>query len=229
VFGAKSVTSSIVRGNDGAQLSNVSSVTFCNVEGGAPGAGNIDLDALFVDAAAGDFHLQPLSPCIDAGDPATADPDGSVADMGAFPFQRLYTRTNTSLADWLDPGWPEVSALVGGKQVLTLNAAPHAGDVHFLVGSVSGTSPPTAVGGITLPLALDAYLAFTALHPNTPPLSSSLGLLGPTGLAQTVFALPPGSPAFLAGLTAHHAFVVLDLQTGGVPLVSNPEPVRIVP
>jgi hypothetical protein len=44
-------------------------------------------DPLFVDAAGNDYHLQSTSPCIDTGDPASAaDPDGSRADMGAFPF-----------------------------------------------------------------------------------------------------------------------------------------------
>jgi parallel beta-helix repeat protein len=47
--------------------------------------GNIDIDPLFVDAAEGDLHLQPTSPCIDAGDPLWAlDPDGTRTDMGAY-------------------------------------------------------------------------------------------------------------------------------------------------
>ena len=52
-----------------------------------PGEGSISQDPLFVDAENGDYRLQIDSPCIDAGDPdSPRDPDGSRADMGAFPF-----------------------------------------------------------------------------------------------------------------------------------------------
>lgn len=48
---------------------------------------NIFEDPLFVDAGIHDFHLQANSPCINAGDPGSPlDPDGSVADIGAFYF-----------------------------------------------------------------------------------------------------------------------------------------------
>ncbi|MDP8285109.1 MAG: hypothetical protein RAP03_00465, partial [Candidatus Electryonea clarkiae] len=48
---------------------------------------NIFLDPDFVDAANGDFNLEEESPCINAGDPTSpVDPDGTVADMGAYPF-----------------------------------------------------------------------------------------------------------------------------------------------
>ena len=40
---------------------------------------------MFVEANNGDFNLQTGSPAINAGDPnSTSDPDGSIADMGAF-------------------------------------------------------------------------------------------------------------------------------------------------
>ncbi len=58
------------------------------------GAGNIDADPLFADAPAGDFHLNPGSPCIDTGTHAGvfADMDGDPRplllgyDMGADEF-----------------------------------------------------------------------------------------------------------------------------------------------
>jgi hypothetical protein len=46
---------------------------------------NFEADPMFVDAAAGDFHLTPSSLGVDAGDPAAPeDPDGTRADIGPF-------------------------------------------------------------------------------------------------------------------------------------------------
>lgn len=65
--------------------------TYSDVDNGTGqpwfGVGCIEADPLFESAASGDFHLTGASPCIDAGDPASAlDPDGTQADMGAFYF-----------------------------------------------------------------------------------------------------------------------------------------------
>lgn len=45
---------------------------------------NIALDPLFTDAGGSDYTLQAASPCLDAGDPAYLDPDGTVSDQGCF-------------------------------------------------------------------------------------------------------------------------------------------------
>jgi hypothetical protein len=89
-FRAGLVRSSIVWQNVPDAIADpqaVTSVVYSDVQGGFTGAGNIDADPRFCDAIARDFHLRPNSPCIDTGDPTLPpDPNGSVADMGAYTF-----------------------------------------------------------------------------------------------------------------------------------------------
>ncbi len=55
------------------------------------GAGNLDTDPLFLNPAAGDYRLQPDSPCIDAGDPSDPfDPDSTVVDMGRYFYDQTF-------------------------------------------------------------------------------------------------------------------------------------------
>lgn len=72
-------------------------VTYCNVEGGWSGEGNIDADPLFVQPTGDDYHLTFNSPCKDAGDNSAAvlpsedcegDPriHGGTVDIGADEF-----------------------------------------------------------------------------------------------------------------------------------------------
>ncbi len=50
-----------------------------------PGTHDISYDPLFVGGTPYDFSLKCTSPCIDAGDPSLPnDPDGTIADMGAY-------------------------------------------------------------------------------------------------------------------------------------------------
>jgi hypothetical protein len=56
-----------------------------------PGEGNIIADPLFLDSAGGDFHIAYNSPALNAGDPAYGlDIDGTLPDLGAFPYIRPY-------------------------------------------------------------------------------------------------------------------------------------------
>ncbi len=84
---ATTAVNCIVWGNLGQAIADISggaTVTFSDVEGGYPGAGNLDLDPLFVNAAAGDYRLGAGSPCIDAGN-NTAVPAAITEDLDGNP------------------------------------------------------------------------------------------------------------------------------------------------
>ncbi len=139
------VSSCIVRDNGPFNLSAWGGVTYSNVSGGAPGAGNIDVDPQFWNPAALDWRLAPSSPCIDSGDPALLDPDGSRADMGARPY---------SASDCLGP----VAYCLGGTSsdgacspTLELVGAPSVQVASGCVLRASGL-PGARMGGVVLGL-----------------------------------------------------------------------------
>jgi predicted outer membrane repeat protein len=88
-------------------------VNHSDVQGGwGGGTGIKDVNPLFVDAANGDFHLQPLSQCINSGDnaaPSLPDsdfeghlrkyPSGGTVDMGADEYVPLPSDV------WVDDDW----------------------------------------------------------------------------------------------------------------------------
>jgi hypothetical protein len=62
------------------------------------------------------------------------------------------------------------------------------------------------------------------------PLVGALGLLDASGKASAALLLPAGAIApSLAGLLAHHAFVLLDPSTLAVSLTSNAIPTTLTP
>ena len=67
-FSSPALTNCILWGDQSPkELYGGANVTYSDVEGGYDGTGNINDDPLFLDAANGDYHLGPGSPCIDAG------------------------------------------------------------------------------------------------------------------------------------------------------------------
>jgi len=104
VFGSPAIKNCIIWNNSqgGSSQINASGVTYCNIQGGFSGTGNIDSDPLFVNADNGDYRIQDDSPCIDFGDPDTdgdgedwetdtddQDPDGTRKDMGCFSVEQI--------------------------------------------------------------------------------------------------------------------------------------------
>jgi hypothetical protein len=90
-FAGLTVSSSIVSGNDGAAQVNATvapvwryndtyPATFAGITDPTGADGNLAVDPGFV--GDGDYHLAAGSACIDAGDPAQQDPDGTRSDMG---------------------------------------------------------------------------------------------------------------------------------------------------
>ncbi|MFQ6041823.1 MAG: hypothetical protein ACE5PV_13275, partial [Candidatus Poribacteria bacterium] len=80
------VINTIIWANSSPQISGDIGIVYSDVQGGWDDIGNIDVDPLFVDAESGDYHLQPESPCIDAGDPRSKynDLDGTRNNIGAY-------------------------------------------------------------------------------------------------------------------------------------------------
>jgi len=86
--GTTTITNCIIWGNDPCQLVDSSTPTYsCFPD--ASGNNNIDDDPCFVDTANDDYHIQPISPCIDVGDPCGTysgqddiDGDDRVVDIG---------------------------------------------------------------------------------------------------------------------------------------------------
>jgi Right handed beta helix region/Secretion system C-terminal sorting domain len=102
---------------------------------------NISLDPMYVDGENGDFHLLEESPCIDAGDPTSPfDPDGSVADIGAFYFDqnnvgvRERNPADNPLNWTLTPAYPNP---FNPTTTITVNL-PEATDLNVTVYNVSG-------------------------------------------------------------------------------------------
>jgi hypothetical protein len=82
--------------------SKIPSVTYCDIQGGYTGTGNINIDPQFWDAINGDLRILPASPCVDAGNnsavPAGVDYDfegdkrivGSAVDIGADEYKAVW-------------------------------------------------------------------------------------------------------------------------------------------
>ncbi len=94
--------------NHATSLSGCSSatITYCDIQHGVSGTGNLPLDPNFIDSSSGDFHLDPNSPCIDAGDPASdyslePTPNGERINLGVYGNTPEATTTIDSDGDGL--------------------------------------------------------------------------------------------------------------------------------
>ena len=147
----------IVRGGEMPRIAGAGAqASYSNVEGGFVGVGNFDLP----ESMWPDYTLLPDSPSIDAGDPfASVDPDGTVRDLGAFPFDPLRCRAGCDgpigseicTANLNSTGLPaQLSALgqsAAAANLLVLNVTDSpAGSLGFFLGSLTQGNQPLGGG-----------------------------------------------------------------------------------
>lgn len=163
-----------------------------NIEGGWPGAGNIDADPRFVDPANDDYRLLPGSPCIDAGDnraiysetdlagnPRRFDDPGMpdagiglnrVVDMGAYEFQGtssgfITVHPRPGLAD--SPNQLQAAGATPGERI------------YFIYGFTSGVTNIPGCPGVMIEIANARIAAQTTADNN--------------GNASAVINVPPAA------------------------------------
>jgi len=159
---------------------------------------------------------------------ANGQPDA--CQLATDPAADLDFDGGLDVCEWLSADAAELSLSAGGTQHLALHAGiARAGELYWVLGSVTGTTPGLTLGAFTLPLNLDTYFTFTLLNANSPALPASFGSLDAAGLATAAVVLPAASSPSLVGAMGQHAFVTLDAATLAVTGTSNPVAVTLVP
>ena len=187
------ILNSILWANEPDQVNGTVTVIYSDVQGGYPGAGNIDADPLFVNAEAGDLRLAQGSPAIDSGTAEGAPdvdirlvprPQGAGIDMGAyemaFALDAAFTADVTSGAAPLTVQFTDQSTGVvlswlwdfgDGTTSTEQNPAhtytdPGTYTVSLTVTSPDGTDTETIAGYIVVtPVAAELEVSFD-LAPN---------------------------------------------------------------
>jgi hypothetical protein len=123
----------------------------------------------------------------------------------------------------------EVGLAAGGVVHLALDAgAAFAGAPYAMLGSHTGTAPGQSAFGVHLPLNDGSYFRLTRFQPGHPAFGGFRGRLDASGRASADLTVAAGSNPALAGLTLHHAFVVLDAALRPV-LASEARPLLLLP
>jgi len=141
---------------------------------------------------------------------------------GDWEIQVVYRRALCA-----SPG--SISLSAGGAQSYVLSAgSDRAGEIYWIVGSATGTSPGLTGSGVTLPLNYDVYMQFTLDLPNLW-IANSLNFLDAQGQSTASLTFPAAFDPTLAGLQLHHAYVVLDTAPITPIFASNAQPLTLVP
>ncbi len=159
-YSSPTVTNCILWGNtapSGPQVSGSATVNYSDVQAGWGGTSNITADPCFVDAAIGDYHLLPGSPCIDAGDPfgdysGQTDIDGEPRVFGNYVDMGI------------DEAWPDIDVSplsydfgdVGlGTSTTTIVTISNVGNRELTVSDIAIDSSDFSITpGLTLPVVV---------------------------------------------------------------------------
>ncbi|MFG0319511.1 MAG: nitrous oxide reductase family maturation protein NosD [Planctomycetota bacterium JB042] len=176
-----------------------------------PSGTNVSIDPTFVDLSGDDVHLAPGTAMIDLGNPATQDPDGSIADLGALPYDGGY----------VPPSLTPFGAACGGL-AFTASGTPWVASVGLVELGLSGAPPSAPVfllagpsgfpwGGLSFPYAFgpDAPGCFL----NAPPVLV-FGLAADASGALSFVAAIPDDPTLVG--------IPIDLQWAASSPGANP-------
>jgi Protein of unknown function (DUF1565) len=125
------------------------SVTYSDVEGGYVGAGNINVDPLFVNSASGNFRLQSSSPCINAGSASVpnlpgTDADGAPRIQSGLPDMGPY---ESAVGSWFVDGTLGNDANAGSftapfqTATRAFNAADNGNSIYIKQGNYGSDHP----------------------------------------------------------------------------------------
>jgi hypothetical protein len=168
-----------------ADTDEPSSLDHCDVSGGwsGLGTGNFDLDPLFLDDQAGDYRIDPASPCVDAGLNAAPALPGTVTDLDGKP------RTVDGDAD----GTPLVDVGAYEHQVLANDNCADAIEIGVGVieyTNIGATTDGTPHDWCGLALGADVWFRFVA-----PCDAQVVATASTDGFPPFVALYPSGCPA----------------------------------
>ncbi len=193
-----------------------------------------DLEALFID----DRLVLSEGDAVDFDGDGVVDPGAVIANFTGITSMRLAADrvvyvtadidtlgTSSTIDDTecliavTDPAAPDLIATppqvfldTGGKQNLFVRAPQSsAGELYWVLGSISGTAPGIVIDGFLVPLNPDAYFIHTLTKANQAPLTATFGTLDSSAKATASFTIgaAPG-PAFV-GLQLDHAYIAIDV------------------
>jgi predicted outer membrane repeat protein len=142
--------------------------SYCNIQGGQPGVGNLNANPLFVNLASGDLRLSPGSPSIDTGNPSLAI---TGKDLDGDP-RILDGDLNASLlldqgADEFAPLRLAVTGTFGAGNTISINTTPNG--ASFLAGILIVGVQPSELLLVPLGILFSNPLSATIINWPTPP------------------------------------------------------------